>query len=39
LADAGLEVLIDIKARRRVERIDNVEAWGAAQEPSLPVSS
>jgi hypothetical protein len=38
LSNAGLEVLVDIKARRRVQRSNNVEAWGEAQEPSLPAS-
>jgi len=36
LDTAGLELLLDVKARRRVERGNNVEVWGAAQEPSLP---
>ncbi|MEI6446708.1 MAG: glutathione S-transferase N-terminal domain-containing protein [Actinomycetes bacterium] len=35
LAEAGLEVLLDIRPRRRVERADNREVWGAAQEPAL----
>ena len=32
LTDAGLEVLLDIRPRRRVERADNREVWGVAQE-------
>jgi len=33
LGGAGLEPLLDVQARRRVERRDNREVWGAAQEP------
>jgi glutathione S-transferase len=38
LSAAGLEVLLDLKARRRLKRSNNVEAWGEAQEPHLPAS-
>lgn len=31
----GLEVLLDLRPRRRIERRDNREVWGASQEPSL----
>ncbi|MEI7889021.1 MAG: glutathione S-transferase N-terminal domain-containing protein [Actinomycetes bacterium] len=34
-ADAGLELFLDLKPRRRVERADNVEVWGAEQDPTL----
>lgn len=36
LRDAGLELLLDAKASRRIERADNREVWGAEQEPLLP---
>jgi glutathione S-transferase len=36
-AEAGLEPLLDIRPRRWVERADNREVWGPAQEPLLPV--
>ena len=38
-AAAGLEVLLDLKARRRVERADNREVWGAEQRAALPQAS
>jgi len=37
-ADAGLELFLDLKPRRRVERADNVEVWGAEQVPTLTPS-
>ena len=36
LGAAGLEVLLDTKARRRLKRSNNVEVWGEAQEPHIP---
>ncbi|MEI7560100.1 MAG: glutathione S-transferase N-terminal domain-containing protein [Actinomycetes bacterium] len=36
MRDAGLEVLLDIKARRRLARADNREVWGAEQDAVLP---
>ena len=39
LTEAGLEVLIDLKPRRRVERFDNREVWGTEQEAVLPTAS
>ena len=35
-ADAGLEPLLDIRPRRWVERADNREVWGPAQDPVVP---
>lgn len=34
-SELGLEALLDLRPRRRVERRDNREVWGASQEPSL----
>lgn len=34
LRASGLEALLDARARRRVERRDNREVWGARQEPA-----
>ncbi len=38
LGPTGLEVLIDLKPSRRVERSNNVEVWGASQTASLPAA-
>jgi glutathione S-transferase len=35
LHEVGLDPLLEVRARRRVERRDNREVWGAAQEPVL----
>ena len=35
LDELGLGDLVEIRARRRVERHDNREVWGAEQEPRL----
>jgi glutathione S-transferase len=34
-SDLGLETLLDLRARRRVDRVDNREVWGAEQLPQL----
>lgn len=39
LREAGLDVLLDAKARRRVKRSNNVEVWGEAQEPHIPTAT
>ena len=35
LSQAGLSVLLELKARRRVVRSDNRELWGPEQQPAL----
>jgi hypothetical protein len=35
LGQAGLSVLLELKARRRVVRSDNRELWGPEQQPAL----
>jgi glutathione S-transferase len=37
-AKSGLEPLLGARPRRRVERRENVEVWGRAQEPNLPAT-
>ena len=36
-AEAGIESFLELRARRRVERDNNREVWGAAQDPVVPV--
>jgi len=35
-ADTGIEALLDVRPRRWVQRADNHEVWGPAQEPRIP---
>ena len=34
-SEVGLTALLTLRARRRVERVDNREVWGPEQEPQL----
>ena len=36
-AEAGIESFLELRARRRVERDNNREVWGVAQDPIIPV--
>jgi glutathione S-transferase len=39
MRESGLEPLLDARARRRVERRENREVWGASQEPAVATQS